>query len=252
MVTTELSIFAAFLAGLLSFLSPCVLPLVPAYISFMSGVSLEDLQRADRREVLKKTVVTSLAFIVGFSLVFVVLGATATEIGKFLSSQFYLISKIAGIIVILLGLHFLGLFEKSLRFLNYEKRFHVQKIRVGIVGAFIVGLAFAFGWTPCIGPILGPILFLAGGQNSVGQGVLLLSAYSLGLGVPFLLTAIATHTFLNLFNKVKRHFQLLEIISGVFLILIGVLIFTGRFSFLATKLMEWFPWLSELDSWLSR
>jgi cytochrome c-type biogenesis protein len=212
----------------------------------MSGVSIEDLQQGKRQEVLKKTVITSLAFILGFSLVFVLLGATATAIGNFLLAKFVLISKIAGIIVILLGLHFLGLFKKSLQFLNYEKRFHVQNIRVGIVGAFVVGLAFAFGWTPCVGPILGPILFLAGGQDSVGQGVFLLSVYSLGLGVPFLLTAIATHTFLEVFNKIKRHFNILETISGVFLIVIGVLIFTGRFSILATKLIEWFPWLSGL------
>jgi cytochrome c-type biogenesis protein len=246
MIATEISIFAAFFAGLLSFLSPCVLPLVPVYISFMSGVAIEDLQRAERREVLKKTVMVSIAFIVGFSLVFVLLGATATALGKFLLLKFSLISKIAGIIVSILGLHFLGLFEKYLQFLNYEKRFHVNKIRVGMMGSFVVGLAFAFGWTPCVGPILGPILFLAGGQGSVGQGILLLSVYSLGLGVPFLLTAIATHTFLNVFNKVKRHFRILEIISGVFLIIIGVLIFTGRFSLLATKLIEWFPWLSRL------
>ena len=246
MLTTQVSILAAFFAGILSFLSPCVLPLVPAYISFMSGVSIEDLQRAERRDVLKKTITTALAFIAGFSLVFVLLGATATAVGKFLLVQSEMIGKIAGVIVMLLGLHFLGLFEKSLRFLNYEKRFHVQKIRVGIGGAFVIGLAFAFGWTPCVGPILGPILFLAGGQESVGQGILLLSVYSLGLGVPFLLTAIATQTFLHLFDKVKRHFQMLEIVSGVFLIIMGALIFTGRFSLLATKLVDWLPWLARL------
>jgi cytochrome c-type biogenesis protein len=246
MIPDQISIFAAFFAGLLSFLSPCVLPLVPAYISFMSGVSIDDLRQAERREVLQKTVITSLAFILGFSVIFVLLGATATAFGKFLLSKFYLISKISGIIVIILGLHFLGLFEKYLQFLNYEKRFHVRKIQVGILGSFVVGLAFAFGWTPCVGPILGPILFLAGGQDSVGQGILLLSVYSLGLGVPFLLTAIATHTFLNMFNKLKRHFQVLQVISGVFLIIIGIMIFTGKFSVLATKLIEWFPWLSRL------
>jgi cytochrome c-type biogenesis protein len=110
----------------------------------------------------------------------------------------------------------------------------------------VVGIAFAFGWTPCVGPILGPILFLAGGQDSVGQGILLLSVYSLGLGIPFLLTAIATHTFLNVFDKIKRYFQILQIISGVFLIIIGVMIVTGKFSVLAAKLLEWFPWLGNL------
>lgn len=246
MFETQVSVFAAFVAGILSFLSPCVLPLVPGYISFISGVSIEDLRHGDRREVLTKTVITSLAFVVGFSVVFVLLGATATTIGKFLLSKIVLISKIAGIIVIILGLHFLGLFKKSLQFLNYEKRFHVQNIQPGIASAFVVGLAFAFGWTPCIGPILGPILFLAGGQDTVWSGIFLLSIYSLGLGVPFLLTAIATHSLLNVFDKVKRHFQVLEIISGVFLIFIGILMVTGQFSILATKLIQWFPGLANL------
>ncbi len=246
MLTTQVSVLAAFAAGILSFLSPCVLPLVPAYISFMSGVSIEDLRHGDRREVLGKTVITAIAFIVGFSIVFVLLGATATTLGKLLLSKTVIISKIAGVIVIILGLHFLGLFKKSLQFLDYEKRFHIKNIRPGIVGAFVIGLAFAFGWTPCIGPILGPILFLAGGQNTVWNGIFLLSIYSLGLGVPFLLTALATHNLLNVFDKVKRHFQVLEIINGVFLIFIGVLMFTGRFSLLATKLIQWFPGLANL------
>ena len=246
MFESQVSVVAAFIAGILSFLSPCVLPLVPGYISFMSGVSIEDLRHGDRREILTKTVFTSLAFILGFSLIFVLLGATATTIGKFLLSKIVLISKIAGIIVIILGLHFLGLFKKTLQFLNYEKRFHVQNIKPGIVSAFVVGLAFAFGWTPCIGPILGPILFLAGGQDTVWNGIFLLSVYSLGLGIPFLLTAIATHSLLNVFDKVKRHFQVLEIISGVFLIFIGILMVTGQLSILATKLIQWFPGLANL------
>lgn len=246
-LVTQISVIAAFFAGILSFLSPCVLPLVPAYISFMSGVSVDELQRASQRQaILRKTLFTSLAFILGFSLVFVLLGATATTLGRFLLTQFVLMSKIAGIIIIILGVHFLGLFKKPLSFLNYEKRFHVRQVRAGMLGAFVIGLAFAFGWTPCVGPILGPILFLAGGQQTVGQGILLLSVYSLGLGVPFLLTALATQTFFEVFNTMKRHFQLIETLSGVFLILIGALIFTGKFSVLATKLIEWFPQLSNI------
>ncbi len=243
-MTVQISIFTAFFAGILSFLSPCVLPLVPAYISFMSGVSIDELQTStDRKNVLSKTIMTSLAFILGFSVIFVLLGATATAVGSFLLSKFAFISKIAGVIIIILGLHFLGVFKKSLQFLNYEKRIHVKKIRAGVVSSFIIGLAFAFGWTPCIGPILGMILALAGAQDTVGQGILLLSAYSLGLGLPFLLTAIATQRFLNVFNKVKRYFNVIETISGVLLIIIGVLIFTGQFSVLSTKMIEWFPWL---------
>ncbi len=244
--TVQISIFAAFFAGILSFLSPCVLPLVPGYISFMSGVSVEELQKtSERREILRKTVITSLAFILGFSVIFVLLGATATAMGKFLVAKLNFLSKIAGIIIIILGLHFLGIFKKYLYFLNYERRFHVKNIQAGVVGAFVIGLAFAFGWTPCIGPILGPILALAAGQNSIGRGVLLLSVYSLGLGIPFLLTAIATQTCFNMLNKVKRYFNVIEAISGALLIAIGVLMVTGRFTLLAAKLTEWFPWLLE-------
>jgi len=243
-MTEHISLAAAFFAGLLSFLSPCVLPLVPAYISFMSGVSIDELQKgADRRDVLRKTLITSLAFILGFTVVFVLLGATATAIGGFLLAKAEFIGKIAGTIIIILGLHFLGFFKKALSFLNYEKRFHVQNVQAGVVSAFVVGLAFAFGWTPCVGPILGPILFLAGAQDTVGQGIFLLAAYSLGLGVPFLLTAMATQTFFQVLNKVKRYFHLIEVISGIFLIVIGVLIFTGKFSVITTTLIEWFPWL---------
>ena len=244
----EITIFAALVAGILSFLSPCVLPLVPAYISFMSGVSIDQLQRGEnRQQILRKTVAVSLAFILGFFVVFVLLGATATALGAFLLKKSYVISKIAGVIIIILGLHFLGAFTKSLSFLNHEKRFHVRNIRAGVVSAFVIGFAFAFGWTPCVGPILGPILVLAGGQKTVAQGILLLSVYSLGLAVPFLLTAIATHQCLTLLNAVKRHFRVMEIISGVFLIIIGVLIFTGQFSIISTRLVEWFPWLSNLS-----
>lgn len=247
MFAQEVSIIAAFFAGILSFLSPCVLPLVPAYISLMSGVSIEDLQQAaDRRAVLKKTITASLAFIAGFSLVFILIGAAATAIGTFLFQWKFHLSKIGGIIIIILGLYFLGLFKKPLQFLNYEKRFHVKKIQVGVVGSFVVGLAFAFGWTPCYGPILGAIVGLASVQDSVGQGIFLLSVYSLGLGIPFLLTAIATQRFLDTFNKIKHYFRVIEIFSGSFLILIGVLLFTGQLSVLATKLLEWFPWLQRL------
>ncbi|PID57031.1 cytochrome C biogenesis protein [candidate division KSB3 bacterium] len=248
MITEEISMFAAFFAGILSFLSPCVLPLVPAYISFMSGVSVDDLRQSEnRRGVLKKTLLTSLAFVIGFTVVFVALGATATTVGEFLLTRIQFISKIAGIVIIVLGLHFLGLFKRALGFLNYEKRFHVQKVQAGAAGAFVIGLAFAFGWTPCVGPILGPILFLAGGQETVGKGILLLTAYSLGLGIPFLLTAVATQKFLHIFDKVKRHFQLIEILSGLFLILVGVLIFSGKFAVVTAKLIEWFPWLMNLS-----
>ena len=243
----EITIVAAIFAGILSFLSPCVLPLVPAYISFMSGVSIDQLrQNANRQQILRKTIFTSLAFISGFSVIFVLLGATATTLGAFLRKTSYSITPVAGVIIIIFGLHFLGVFKKTLQFLNYEKRFHVGNIQAGIVSAFVVGLAFAFGWTPCTGPFLGSIFFLAERQQTVWQGILLLSAYSLGLGIPFLLTAIAMQKFLAVLNLVKRHFRTMEIISGLFLLTIGVLMLTGRFSMIASKLVNWFPWLMKL------
>jgi cytochrome c-type biogenesis protein len=199
----------------------------------------------NRHRVLKKTIVSALTFILGFSIVFVLLGATATAIGQLVVSRMNILNKIAGVVVIVFGLHLMGLFK--LKFLNYEKRFHpTGRKKPPLVRSFLLGLAFAFGWTPCIGPILGTILFLAGGQDTVWEGITLLSVYSLGLGLPFLLTAIGTSTFMDFFNKIKRYFTIVEIFSGVFLILVGFLIFTNQFTLLASKLAEWFPWLLKL------
>ncbi len=242
----EISVLAAFIGGLISFISPCVLPLVPAYIAFASGVSIDEMRNSrDRKKVLKKTVISSLTFVFGFSFVFILLGATATALGQLVFSQMNILSKIAGLIVIIFGLHLIGLFK--LKFLNYEKRFHpTGRKRPRLVRSFLLGLAFAFGWTPCIGPVLGTILFLAGGQETVLKGIVLLSVYSLGLGLPFILTAIGTSAFMDFFNKIKRYFTLVEVFSGSFLILVGYLIFTNQFTLLASKLAEWFPWLLKL------
>jgi len=242
----EISTLAAFVGGLISFLSPCVLPLVPAYLAFTSGVSIDEMRTSrDRGKVLKKTIISSLTFILGFSVVFVLLGATATALGQLLLSKVNILSKVAGIVVIVFGLHLLGLFK--IRFLNYEKKFHpTSRRRSQVVRSFLLGLAFAFGWTPCIGPILGTILFLAGGQDTVRKGIILLSVYSVGLGLPFLLTAIGTSAFMDFFNKIKKYFGIVERFSGVFLLLVGILIFTNRFTLLASKLAEWFPWLLKL------
>lgn len=242
----EISTLAAFVGGIVSFISPCVLPLVPAYIAFTSGVSIDEMRNSkDRGKVLKKTIVSSLTFILGFSIVFVLLGATATAIGQLVVSQMATLGKVAGAIVIIFGLHLIGLFK--LKFLNYEKRFHpTGKRKPLMIRSFLLGLAFAFGWTPCIGPILGTILFLAGGQDTVGEGIILLSVYSLGLGLPFLLTAICANTFMDFFSKIKRYFTVVEMFSGAFLVLVGFLIFTNQFTILAGKLAEWFPWLLNL------
>ena len=233
----NVSLFAAFTAGIISFISPCVLPLIPAYLSFISGVSVEEMKSRDRKsQALKKVSVNTILFVLGFSVVFVALGASATFVGDFLLSKLSLFNKIAGVIIMLLGLHLLGVFR--IRFLNYEKRFHARSRPLGPLGSFLVGLAFAFGWTPCIGPILAGILLLASNQDTVINGVVLLSAYSLGLGIPFFVTAVSFHTFLSVFGWIKKHFRTVEIISGLFLIVIGFLIFIGSFSSLTGFLVR--------------
>ena len=237
----NISLLAAFTAGIISFVSPCVLPLIPGYLSFISGVSLEEMRGGERKsEALKKVSLNTLFFVLGFSFVFVAMGASATFVGEFLLSKLSLFNKIAGVIIILLGLHIIGVFKIS--FLNYEKRFHTKSKPLSPLGSFVVGLAFAFGWTPCIGPILGGILALAANQDTMGKGIMLLSSYSLGLGIPFLVTAVSFNTFLGVFGRVKRHFRTIEIISGLFLVTIGFLIFIGSFGYIAGLLNQWFPW----------
>lgn len=223
----HVSLIAAFTAGLISFVSPCVLPLIPAYLSFISGVSLDEMRRQEggRAKVLKKVSLNALLFIMGFSVVFILLGATATVLGQFMLARLAILSKIGGVILVIFGLHLTGVFR--LKFLEYEKRFHPTQKPLGMAGSFLVGVAFAFGWTPCIGPILAAILAFAGTRETVGQGILLLSVYSLGLGLPFFLAAIGINTFFGLFEKIRKHFRVIEIVSGVLLILVGVLIFTG-------------------------
>ena len=233
----NVSLLAAFTAGLISFASPCVLPLIPAYLSFISGVSVEEMKSRDKKsQALKKVSVNTILFVLGFSVVFIALGASATFVGDFLLSKLSLFNKIAGAIIMLLGLHLLGVFR--IRFLNYEKRFHARSRPLGPLGSFLVGLAFAFGWTPCIGPILAGILLVASNQGTVTKGVVLLSVYSLGLGIPFFVTAVSFHTFLSVFGWIKKHFRVVEIMSGLFLILIGFLIFIGSFSALTGFLIR--------------
>lgn len=241
----NVGILTAFAFGVLSFISPCVLPIVPGYLSFISGVSFDEMQSSENRSrVRKRILLNALIFIAGFSLVFVALGASATAIGRFLHEQIDIISKIAGAVIIVFGLHMVGVFK--IPFLNYEKRFHIEGKRLGLFGAFVVGLAFAFGWTPCIGPILAAILAIASQQETVGQGVLLLAAYSLGLGIPFLLAGLSVTMFFNVFNKFKRHLHTVEIVGGILLIGVGILIMTNYLTILSGYLVKWFPFLNEL------
>src|SRR6185369_9961947 len=225
----EVTYAGAFIAGLLSFLSPCVLPLIPSYITYITGISFADLQAEHPSHVIRqKTILHSLCFICGFTAVFVLLGASATYIGSFLNENAIIIRKIGGILLVVLGIHVTGFIP--LRFLLGEKRISIKHKPAGYAGSFLVGIAFAAGWTPCIGPILAAILAVAATEERIYQGILLLLLYSLGLGVPFFLSALAMHRFLIVFNRFKKHIRVFEIITGVFLMVIGVLIYSNLLS----------------------
>jgi cytochrome c-type biogenesis protein len=243
---SSVGFFTAFLAGLLSFVSPCVLPIVPGYLSFISGINVARLNKegvADPGQ-LRRVAWTSLAFVLGFSTVFVSLGAAATLVGYYLQQYKRQLGMIGGVIVIVLGLHTMGVFR--INFLLYEKRAEVKTKPIGLIGAYVVGLAFAFGWTPCIGPILGAILLYASQQETVTQGVLLLSAYSAGLGVPFLLSALAVNKFFSASGAVKRHMKTVEVVSGALLVAVGLLLVTDRLAVIALYLSKKFPILQSI------
>jgi len=240
MFESSVSYLGAFLAGGLSFASPCVLPLIPGYISFISGVSLEDLTDKEKStQHLQRVTINTIFFVIGFSIVFISLGASASFLGKWLFQNLIIFNKVAGIVIFILGLHVSGIFR--IKALNYEKRIHTGQKKFGIFGSILIGMAFAFGWTPCIGPILGSILTVAANQATVGQGVILLSFYSAGLGIPFILTAALFNFLIGFFGFIKRHFRAVEIISGGLLMLIGILIFFNLLQYLANYLLDLFP-----------
>lgn len=225
----------AFTGGLLSFLSPCVLPLVPSYVTFITGMSLDEAQR-ERRTVF----VHALLFVIGFSLVFIALGAGATMLGSVLHAYRGWISRIGGVLVIIFGLYLLGVF--NIVAFARERRVHLADKPAGYLGTFLVGVAFAAGWTPCIGPILGGILnYTAVSADNLGRGLQLLSAYSLGLAVPFLLSAVLIGHFLTAFGRIKRQLVWVSRISGVLLIAVGLLMVTDYFTLMATYLQALTP-----------
>jgi len=236
----DVSYLAAFIGGFLSFISPCVLPLIPGYLSFISGVSMEEF-RGGRATASSRNrlLATALAFVAGFSLVFIALGASASAIGAFLMSRLPLFGKIAGVLIIIFGLHTMGVFR--LRFLDTEKRVQTQRKPAGLIGAMLVGVAFAFGWTPCIGPILGTILVMAGRKETISEGIALLAVYSAGLGIPFLLTSLAVNRFFSASARIRKHYHAIEVTSGALLIAIGVLIFTNQFTIIARYLEPYLP-----------
>ncbi|MGI9483792.1 MAG: cytochrome c biogenesis CcdA family protein [Hyphomicrobiales bacterium] len=237
---------AAVGAGLLSFLSPCVLPLVPPYLCYLAGTSLEELSSSDKLEpgMAQRVAISSFAFVLGFSTVFVALGAAASVIGQVLRSHLDVLGWVAGIMIIIMGLHFLGLFRIPL--LNREVRYQTTTPSVGIVGAYLMGLAFAFGWTPCIGPVLASIFAIAAAKESVAEGALLLAAYSIGLGIPFLLAGLAVRPFLSCMQRFRKHLGTVEKTMGGLLVVTGVMFITGSFSNMAYWLLETFPALAEL------
>ena len=223
-------------AGLFSFLSPCVLPIVPSYLSFVTGMSLEDLHEgADRG----RTLTYAVLFITGFSLIFVLLGASASFLGQFFRVYEVWIARIGGVVIILLGLHLAGFFQITP--LLREVRVQVSDRPVGYLGALGVGMAFGAGWTPCIGPQLGAIMTFAATRETFWEGVGLLGVYSVGLAVPFLLTALAVDRFLILFKRIRRYMPALQRASGVLLVILGILLLTGTFTALTTWLVPFTP-----------
>jgi cytochrome c-type biogenesis protein len=221
---------AAFVAGIISFLSPCVLPLVPGYVSLISGTTIDGLQERDR-SMFGRVMLSSVMFVMGFSIVFILLGAVATTLGQVTRQYYRLLSQVAGVIIIIFGLHLTGIWK--IKALYSDKRMHAVKGGSTPWGAFVVGFAFAFGWTPCIGPILATILTFAAAEQTVAKGTFLLAVYSLGLAVPFLLTSIGIDRFLKFYARFRRHLHTIEVASGVLLMAIGILIVSHRFTILS-------------------
>ncbi|HIB54262.1 MAG TPA: cytochrome c biogenesis protein CcdA [Nitrospirales bacterium] len=229
MFEPEVSFTIAFVAGFLSFISPCVLPLVPSYLSYITGLSLDQLTSEDDRRKLRGTIMmNSLLFIGGFSFVFMAFGASASFAGQLLFSYHDYLQKIGGVLIIIFGLYVMGIFK--LKFLAMEKRIQLPTRPAGYVGSVLIGMVFGAAWTPCVGPILGSILALAATSDSMMAGVQLLGVYSLGLGIPLFVTALGVDSFLNYFKKVRAYMWAVSATSGVFLVLVGVMIYTNSFS----------------------
>jgi len=242
-MATDVTLPAAAIAGVLSFLSPCVLPLVPPYLTYIAGTTIEELSEEGVSGAKRDVALSALLFVAGFSTVFVALGATASLFGQIIRAHLDLLSILAGVSIIAMGLHFMGAFR--LAFLYREKRVQVEK-PVGIFGAYLMGLAFAFGWTPCIGPILATILAVASSEDTVSRGMVLLGVYSAGLGVPFLLAALAIEPFMAFIARFKRHFATVEKVVGGLLVLTGIGFLTGAMQSMSFWLIEMFPALSKL------
>ncbi|QBF32090.1 cytochrome c biogenesis CcdA family protein [Thalassococcus sp. S3] len=234
------AMFVALTAGIISFLSPCVLPIVPPYLAYMSGVSVNEIQ--DESGARRKATISALFFVLGLSTVFLFLGFTASAFGTFFLQNQELLAQIAGVVVIVFGLHFLGIFRIPI--LDQEARFEAGDKGGSSFGAYVLGLAFAFGWTPCIGPQLGAILSLAASEASVTRGTVLLGIYAAGLGIPFLLAAMFLTRAMGVMNRLKPHMKTIERVMGGLLVLVGVALLTGAFTAFSWWLLEMFPALA--------
>ncbi len=233
MLTETITYPAAFIAGLLSFFSPCVLPLLPAYFSFITGLSLDELT-TDSKEIRNKVIISTLVYVLGFSTVFIMLGASASYIGGLAREYAWVLRFFGGGVIIIFGLHLLGFI--NIQTLHFEKRLHVKEKPLHLVGTFFIGMAFAAGWSPCIGPMLTSILFLAGSQDTVYQGIGLLAIFSAGLAIPFLIISFFIHSIMEFMKKTRKFIIILNKTSGVLLIVIGLLLILGKFNIIAQKL----------------
>ena len=236
------AMLVALLAGVISFLSPCVLPIVPPYLAYMGGVSLQDMSSVAAAR--RRATLAALFFVMGLSTVFLIMGFTASAFGAFFLQNQVLFARVSGVVIVVFGLHFLGLFR--IPFLDREARLDAGDRGGSAFGAYVLGLAFAFGWTPCIGPQLGAILSLAANEASVTRGTVLLGVYAAGLGIPFLLAAMFITRAMGLMNRLKRHMALIERVMGVLLVLVGLAMISGAFSAFSFWLLETFPGLGVL------
>lgn len=239
--------FGVAMAGLISFLSPCVLPLVPPYLGYLGGTTISQVSSDEGLDdaVWRRVVLGSLCFVLGFTTVFVGLGAGASAFGQLIQSYQEPLSKIAGAVIILFGLHFLGVFRIGL--LYREARYEANVKGASLAGSYLIGLAFAFGWTPCIGPVLATVLAVAASEDSVARGVQLLFVYSLGLGIPFILAAVAIRPFMSFLQRIKKHLTTIERIMGLMLVITGIMFLTGTMTWMGQWLLETFPFLVELE-----
>lgn len=233
-------------AGVLSFASPCVLPLIPAYLCFLGGASLDELtaEGGVDKHVQRRVFISAIAFVLGFATVFIMLGATATAVSNMVAENINILSKIAGVIIVIFGLHYMGVFK--IGFLNFEKRVHIESKPTSLIGAYIIGLAFAFGWTPCVGPILATILMVAASGDDVMYGVSLLAVYAAGIGFPFLLAAFAVKPFMAFLGRFRKHMRTVELSIGGLLVVTGIAIFTGSLAEVSNWILETFPAIAEV------